>query len=101
LLPAWLQSGNFRKVICAILVLGRMALLKRNEDIHWLAKHIELIPNNIDENYLRNQVKRSLGKLVRLDTDLADRICTKVQNLKSKDENWQDVWNDLQYELEL
>jgi len=101
LLPAWLQSGNFRKVVCAILVLGRMALLKRNEDIHWLAKHIELIPNNIDENYLRNQVKRSLGKLVRLDTDLADRICTKVQNLKSKDENWQDVWNDLQYELEL
>jgi len=78
-----------------------MALLKRNEDIHWLAKHIELIPNNIDENYLRNQVKRSLGKLVRLNTNLADRISTKVQNLKSKDENWQDVWNDLQYELEL
>ncbi|MGQ1908702.1 DNA alkylation repair protein [Marinifilum sp. RC60d5] len=101
LLQDWLQSGNYKKVVCAVLVLGRMALLKRKEDIIGLVNFVEFIPENIDENYLKNQVKRSLGKIVRLNKELADKISTRVNQLKNKDENWQEVWDDLQYELEL
>lgn len=101
LLQEWLQSGNYKKVVCAVLVLGRMALLKRKEDIIELVNFVELVPENIDENYLKNQVKRSLGKIVRLNKELADKISTRVNHLKNKDENWQNVWDDLQYELEL
>nr|WP_320118218.1 DNA alkylation repair protein [uncultured Marinifilum sp.] len=97
----WLQSKNYKKVVCAVLVLGRMALLKRKEDIIGLVNFVELIPENIDETYLKNQVKRSLGKIVRLNKELADKISFRVKQLKNKDENWQDVWDDLQYELEL
>lgn len=100
-IKVWLQSKNYKKVLCAIMVLGRIAMLKREEDHALLYDSIDLIPENIDELYLRNHLKRTLGKIVRVNVIFADKITLKVKELMSKDENWQDVWADLKYELEL
>ncbi|NOU60432.1 DNA alkylation repair protein [Marinifilum caeruleilacunae] len=101
LIPEWLQSGNYRRVVCAIIIAGRLAMKKDEVKADELPQFIEMIPTNIDEFYLRNQLKRSLGKMVRLNKEIADMICEKVHQLRAKDENWQEVWDDLQYELEL
>lgn len=100
-IKVWLESKNYKKVLCAIMVLGRIAMLKREEDHALLYDSIDLIPENIDELYLRNHLKRTLGKIVRVNVIFADKITLKVKELMSKDENWQDVWADLKYELEL
>jgi len=100
-IKVWLESKSYKKVLCAIMVLGRIAMLKREEDHALLYDSIDLIPENIDELYLRNHLKRTLGKIVRVNVIFADKITLKVKELMSKDENWQDVWADLKYELEL
>ena len=100
-IPQWLQSKSYRKVLCAVMVLGRIAMQKRESDHSLLYESIDLIPENIDETYLRNQLKRALGKIVRVNIIFADKVSLKVQKLMQKDENWQDVWADLKYELEL
>jgi 3-methyladenine DNA glycosylase AlkD len=101
LIPKWLQSENYRRVLCAVIISGRLAMKKDEVKIDELFKFIEIIPTNIDEFYLRNQLKRSLGKMVRLNKEIANRICELVHGLRAKDENWQEIWDDLQYELEL
>ena len=101
LIPEWLQSGNYRRVLCAIIISGRLAMKKDEVKVSELFKFVEIIPTNIDEFYLRNQLKRSLGKMVRINKEIADKICDKVHELRVKDENWQEVWDDLQYELDL
>lgn len=101
LIPEWLQSENYRRVLCAVIVSGRLAMKKDEVKPRELFNFVEMIPSNIDEFYLRNQVKRSLGKMVRVNKQIADTICDKVRGLRAKDENWQEVWDDLQYELDL
>lgn len=39
--------------------------------------------------------------MVRLNDEISNRIVMRVSDLKSKDENWKEVWDDLQYELNL
>lgn len=101
LIPEWLQSENYRRVLCAVIISGRLAMKKDEVKHRKLFNFVEMIPSNIDEFYLRNQVKRSLGKMVRVNKEIADTICDKVRGLRAKDENWQEVWDDLQYELDL
>ncbi|RKE03625.1 DNA alkylation repair protein [Marinifilum flexuosum] len=101
LIPEWLQSENYRRVLCAVIISGRLAMKKDEVKVRELFKFVEMIPSNIDEYYLRNQMKRSLGKMVRVNKEIADTICEKVRGLRAKDENWQEVWDDLQYELDL
>jgi 3-methyladenine DNA glycosylase AlkD len=101
LIPEWLQSGNYRKVLSAIIVIGHLSLKKQLVTSNRLSEFVEYFPKNIDEFYLRNQVKRSLGKMVRLNDEISNRIVMRVSDLKSKDENWKEVWDDLQYELNL
>lgn len=101
LIPEWLQSENYRRVLCAVIISGRLAMKKDEVKPGELFNFVEMIPGNIDEFYLRNQVKRSLGKMVRVNKEIADTICDKVRGLRAKDENWQEVWDDLQYELDL
>jgi len=101
LIPEWLQSENYRRVLCAVIISGRLAMKKDEVKVRELFKFVEMIPSNIDEYYLRNQMKRSLGKMVRVNKEIADTICEKVRGLRAKDENWQEIWDDLQYELDL
>ncbi|WP_421918102.1 DNA alkylation repair protein [Marinifilum sp.] len=101
LIPDWLQSGNYRRVVSAIIVSGRLAMNKKEAKIGELFKIVEIIPTNIDEFYLRNQLKRCLGKMVRLNKEIAHKISQMVHDLRAEDENWQEVWDDLQYELDL
>ncbi|WP_282015051.1 DNA alkylation repair protein [Marinifilum flexuosum] len=101
LIPEWLQSENYRRVLCAVIISGRLAMKKDDVKVRELFKFVEMIPSNIDEYYLRNQMKRSLGKMVRVNKEIADTICEKVRGLRAKDENWQEIWDDLQYELDL
>ena len=101
ILPIWLSSENYRKVLSAIIVIGRLAMQSATAAGCELEKYVELIPDNIDEFYLRNHVKRTLGKMVRVNKKLAEKITRKVNYLQKRDENWQEVWDDLQYELKL
>lgn len=101
LIPEWLQSKDYQRVLCAIIISGRLAMKKDEVKVNKLFKFVEMIPSNIDEFYLRNQLKRSLGKMVRVNKEIADTICNKVHDLRARDENWQEIWDDLQYELDL
>ena len=101
LITEWLQSGNYRRVLSAVIIIGRLAMKKDEARTDELEKIIEIVPRNIDEFSLRNQLKRSLGKMVRLNKELADKICILVHELRPNDENWQEIWDDLQYELDL
>lgn len=97
----WLKSEEYRKVICAVMTLRHLAMHKELQNRISFENLIVFLPTNIDEQYLRNQLKRCLGKLVRLNKNLAEGITQTVRDRKAGDENWQEVWDDLKYELEI
>jgi len=97
----WVQSKDRRKELCAIMVSGRLAMREEVEYDSYLEQFVDLFPRSIEDKYYRNQLTRCLGKIVRRNKALADKIRLLVLELKSKDENWQDVWENLRYEMEL
>ena len=100
-LPIWMSCGDQKKQLCAIMVAGRLAMKQNDGNDEVFLNFIDLLPVEIEDSYLKNQVKRSLGKIVRLNKNLADKVTKLVMDLKEKDQNWMDIWDDLKYELHL
>ncbi|RUT79356.1 DNA alkylation repair protein [Ancylomarina longa] len=97
----WIQSKNRKKELCAIMLSGRLAMRKDNQYDSYLEQFVDILPQNIEDSYYRNQLARCLGKIVRRNNKLAEKISKLVLHLKSKDKNWLEIWENLQYELEL
>ncbi|WP_372752612.1 DNA alkylation repair protein [Labilibaculum sp.] len=101
LLPLWMKSGMPAKQACAVMIVGRMAMNQKKENEEFYMDFVDLLPVKFEDAYLQKQVKRSLGKMVRRGELVANKILVLVSRLQKTDEDWKDIWEDLQYELQL
>ncbi len=99
LFEQWLKSDDRKKQLSAIMGIGRLALIDAENNNVLFLRFLEHIPADLSESYLRNQVGRALGKIVRLDSILVDKVTTLVHQKRATDPNWQEIWENLQYEL--
>ncbi len=98
-LEQWLKSGDRKKQLSAIMGIGRLALTDAENNSVLFLRFLEHIPADLTDNYLRSQVGRTLGKMARLDNLLVDKITTLVHQKRATDQHWQEIWENLQYEL--
>ena len=97
----WMKSTNPSKQVCAVMTVGRIAMRDLEEQDEMYSKFIDLLPQKFADNYLMNQVKRTLGKMVRKGEPLVTRVVALVDERKKNDTDWSDIWDDLKYEIEL
>ncbi len=95
----WLKSDDRKKQLSAIIGIGRLALIDADNNTTLFLQFISSISFDLTENYFRNQVGRTLGKIVRLDANFVDKITALVHQKRAKDNHWQEIWENLQYEL--
>ncbi len=95
----WLRSKERKKVLSAIMGIGRLALIDSQNNNVLFLRFLESISTDLSETYLRKQLGRTLGKMVRLDNGLMDKITFIVHEKRATDNYWQEIWEDLQYEL--
>ncbi len=95
----WLKSDDRKKKLSAIMGIGRLALTDAENNNVLFLRFLEHIPVDLTDNYLRSQVGRTLGKMVRLDSILVDKITTLTHQKRATDQYWQEIWENLQYEL--
>ena len=65
LVKEWMRSDSRAKQLSAVMVVGRLAMNKNEERESLFIDFIELLPKKFEDAYFLNQVKRSLGKMVR------------------------------------
>lgn len=97
----WMKSGNSAKQVCAVMTVGRIAMVNQEMKDQLFVDFINLLPSNFSDNYLMNQVKRTLGKIVRKGEPLVSHVVSMVDERKKSDTNWSEIWDDLKYEIEL
>jgi 3-methyladenine DNA glycosylase AlkD len=101
LVKEWMKSDSRAKQVSAVMVMGRLAMNKNEERESLFIDFIELLPKKFEDAYFLNQVKRSLGKMVRRGDVVVSKVIALVSELKEEDEDWKEIWDDLQYELNL
>ncbi|MBN2596663.1 DNA alkylation repair protein [Labilibaculum sp.] len=101
LVKEWLKSENIAKQVCAVMVVGRLAMDKKEESDRLFIDFIEMLPKKFEDAYFLNQVKRALGKIARRGDVVVNKLVDLVCELKREDEDWREIWDDLQYELNL
>ncbi|MFA9371113.1 MAG: DNA alkylation repair protein [Labilibaculum antarcticum] len=101
LIETWMKSGIRGKQVCAVMVAGRLALDKKEENEQLFLNFIDLLPTNFEDAYFLSQVKRALGKIARRGDVVVAKVVALVSELKAVDEDWKEIWDDLQYELNL
>lgn len=101
LITIWMKSGIRAKQVCAVMVAGRLALGKKEGNEELFLNFIDLLPRSFEDAYLLSQVKRALGKIARRGEVIAAKVVALVSELKGVDEDWKEIWDDLQYELNL
>lgn len=95
----WLKSEDRKKILSAVMGIGRLALVDAENNNILFLRFLEYIPRDLSETYLRSQVGRTLGKIVRLDNMLVDKVTNLVHQKRETSEYWQEIWENLQYEL--
>ncbi len=101
LVVEWMKSANFSKQVCAVMTVGRIAMRNQEEQDKIYFDFIDLLPQKFADNYLMNQVKRTLGKIVRMGEPLVAQIVSLVEERKKNDTDWSDIWDDLKYDIDL
>ncbi|BAX79648.1 DNA alkylation repair protein [Labilibaculum antarcticum] len=101
LIETWMKSGIRAKQVCAVMVAGRLALDKKEENEQLFLNFINLLPRHFEDAYFLSQVKRALGKIARRGEVVVAKVVALVSELKAEDEDWKEIWDDLQYELNL
>jgi len=101
LTATWMKSDIRSKQVCAVMVVGRLALDKKQGDEELFLNFIDLLPKSFEDAYFLNQVKRALGKIARRGEVVVTKALALVNELKAVDEDWKEIWDDLQYELNL
>ncbi|PKQ65815.1 hypothetical protein BZG02_02080 [Labilibaculum filiforme] len=97
----WMKSDVATKQVCAVMVVGRLAMDQKQGNDDLFLNFIELLPAKFTDAYFLNQVKRALGKMVRRGDVVGDKVIAVVSEFKLEDADWRDIWDDLQYELKL
>ena len=101
LVTSWMNSESMAKKVCAVMVVGRLAMDKSKDCDKLFLNFIELLPKKFEDAYFLNQVKRALGKIARRGDLVVTKVLALVSELKREDEDWKEIWDDLQYELNL
>lgn len=101
LIATWMKSEIRSKQVCAVMVVGRLALDKKEENEELFLNFIDLLPKSFEDAYFLSQVKRALGKIARRGEVVVVKVVALVSELKGADEDWKEIWDDLQYELNL
>jgi hypothetical protein len=101
LIATWMKSDTLAKRVCAVMVVGHLALNQKEGNEELFLNFIELLPKNFEDAYFFNQVKRALGKIARKGDVVVNKVVALVSELKRDDEDWKEIWDDLQYELNL
>ncbi|WP_320019960.1 DNA alkylation repair protein [Labilibaculum manganireducens] len=101
LVKEWVKSEDASKQVCAVMVVGRLAMDKNEESDRLFIDFIEMLPKKFEDAYFLNQVKRALGKIARRGDVVVNKLVALVCELKREDEDWKEIWADLQYELNL
>jgi 3-methyladenine DNA glycosylase AlkD len=101
LIETWMKSEIPAKQVCAVMVVGRLALDKKEENEELFLNFIDLLPKSFEDAYCLSQVKRALGKIARRGEVVVAKVVALVSELKGADEDWKEIWDDLQYELNL
>lgn len=101
LLLEWMKSDDASKIVCAVMTAGRMAMFDKDSDDQIYMDLIDLLPEKSDDKYFMNQLKRTLGKIVRRGGEVKTKVVNLVTNLKDKDEQYAEIWDDLKYELQI
>lgn len=101
LVISWMNSDSMAKKVCAVMVVGRIAMDKREDFEQLFLNFVELLPKKFEDTYFLSQVKRALGKIVRRGNFVETKVVALVSELKQEDEDWKEIWDDLQYELNL
>ena len=97
----WMNSESMAKKVCAVMVVGRLAMDKSEDCDQLFLNFVDLLPNKFEDAYFKNQVKRALGKIARRGDLVVTKLVALVSELKQEDKDWKEIWDDLQYELNL
>lgn len=101
MIPEWMKSSDMKKQICATLVMGRLAMLCKDEDDQIFIDYLDNLPVLVEGNYYLNQIKRTIGKIFRRNKTLALRTISFLNELKEDNLNWMEICEDLKSELDL
>lgn len=101
LIATWMKSEIRAKQVCAVMIVGRLAMDKNKDCDKLFLYFLELLPKKFEDAYFLNQVKRALGKIVRRGDFIETKVVALVSELKREDGDWKEIWDDLQYELNL
>lgn len=101
LVVAWMKSDVAAKKVCAVMTVGRFAMRSQEKQDQLFYDFIDLLPQTFTGNYLKNQVKRTLGKIVRKGEPLVAHVVSLVNERMKNDTDWSEIWDDLKYEIDL
>ncbi len=101
LIITWMKSDSQSKRACAVMVVGRLAMNQKEENDELFLNFMELLPANFTDAYFLSQVKRALGKIARRGEVVVAKVVALVSEFKKVDEDWKEIWDDLEYELNL
>lgn len=99
LLPNWMTSEDEKLILCATMIVGRLALIDKTRESRLFESFVSLLPACPRHTYLIKQLPRALGKIARRTDELKGLVFAQTQSLKDSDDKWLEIYEELMAEF--